>query len=72
MIVIEIGMDWTSPNGRKIVLRKGDITRIAMGAVANAVATGAGNLPAKHVFHAVGPVYRDGPWRSGIAGRLLP
>jgi len=25
-----------------------------------AVATGAGNLPAKYVFHAVGPVYRDG------------
>jgi O-acetyl-ADP-ribose deacetylase (regulator of RNase III) len=24
------------------------------------VATGAGNLPAKYVFHAVGPVYRDG------------
>jgi O-acetyl-ADP-ribose deacetylase (regulator of RNase III) len=22
--------------------------------------TAAGNLPAKHVFHAVGPVYRDG------------
>lgn len=22
--------------------------------------TGAGNLPAKYVFHAVGPVYRDG------------
>jgi O-acetyl-ADP-ribose deacetylase (regulator of RNase III) len=26
----------------------------------SAVATGAGRLPAKHVFHAVGPVYRDG------------
>ena len=26
----------------------------------SAVATIAGNLPAKHVFHAVGPVYRDG------------
>jgi O-acetyl-ADP-ribose deacetylase (regulator of RNase III) len=26
----------------------------------SAVATGAGNLPAKLVFHAVGPVYRDG------------
>lgn len=25
-----------------------------------AVATGAGKLPAKYVFHAVGPVYRDG------------
>jgi O-acetyl-ADP-ribose deacetylase (regulator of RNase III) len=26
----------------------------------SAVATTAGNLPAKHVFHAVGPIYRDG------------
>jgi O-acetyl-ADP-ribose deacetylase (regulator of RNase III) len=26
----------------------------------SAVATGAGNLPARHVFHAVGPVYRGG------------
>lgn len=26
----------------------------------SAVATGAGALPARHVFHAVGPVYRDG------------
>jgi O-acetyl-ADP-ribose deacetylase (regulator of RNase III) len=26
----------------------------------NAVATEAGRLPAKYVFHAVGPVYRDG------------
>lgn len=26
----------------------------------SAVATGAGNLPAKYVFHAVGPVYRGG------------
>jgi O-acetyl-ADP-ribose deacetylase (regulator of RNase III) len=26
----------------------------------SAVATGAGKLPAKYVFHAVGPVYRDG------------
>ena len=26
----------------------------------SAVATGAGHLPAKYVFHAVGPVYRDG------------
>ena len=26
----------------------------------SAVATGAGNLPAKYVFHAVGPIYRDG------------
>jgi O-acetyl-ADP-ribose deacetylase (regulator of RNase III) len=33
-----------------------------------AVATGAGNLPAKFVFHAVGPVYRDG--RHGEAEAL--
>ncbi len=26
----------------------------------SAVATGAGNLPAKYVFHAVGPIYRNG------------
>ena len=29
-------------------------------ATGDAVITGAGNLPAKHVVHAVGPVYRDG------------
>src|SRR6185369_4285382 len=102
MIVIEICMDWTSPNGRKIILKEGDITRIAVDAMANAansalaggggvdgaihraggpsimrelsairaksggcptgsaVATGAGELPAKWVLHAVGPVYRGG------------
>jgi O-acetyl-ADP-ribose deacetylase len=95
-------MDWTSTTGRKIVLREGDITRVAADAIVNAansalaggggvdgaihraggpeimreldeirpqtggcptggaVATGAGRLPAKFVFHAVGPVYRDG------------
>jgi O-acetyl-ADP-ribose deacetylase (regulator of RNase III) len=31
----------------------------------SAVATGAGNLPAKFVFHAVGPVYRDGRHGEG-------
>jgi O-acetyl-ADP-ribose deacetylase (regulator of RNase III) len=103
-------MDWTSPTGRKIVLQEGDITRIAVDAMANAansawgggggvegathraggpaimrqldairalaggcptgsaVATGAGDLPAKYVFHAVGPVYRDG--RHGEAELL--
>lgn len=30
----------------------------------SAVATGAGSLPAKHVFHAVGPIYRDGRHRE--------
>src|SRR3982751_5581054 len=91
-------MDWTNAAGREILLREGDITQIAVDAMANAansalaggggvdgaihraggpaimselaafggcptgsaVATGAGNLPAKYVFHAVGPIYRDG------------
>jgi O-acetyl-ADP-ribose deacetylase len=91
-------MDWTNPAAKKISLREGDITKIAVDAMANAansalaggggvdgaihraggpaimrelshfdgcptgsaVATGAGRLPAKFVFHAVGPVYRDG------------
>ena len=103
-------MSWTSASGRTIFLREGDITRIAVDAMANAansalaggggvdgaihraggaaimreldairaaaggcptgsaVATGAGNLPAKYVFHAVGPVYRDG--RHGEAELL--
>jgi O-acetyl-ADP-ribose deacetylase len=34
----------------------------------SAVATGAGRLPARHVFHAVGPVYHDG--RHGEAELL--
>jgi O-acetyl-ADP-ribose deacetylase (regulator of RNase III) len=34
----------------------------------SAVATSAGALPAKHVFHAVGPIYRDG--KSGEADQL--
>ncbi|HXS93638.1 MAG TPA: O-acetyl-ADP-ribose deacetylase [Candidatus Limnocylindrales bacterium] len=95
-------MEWTVPPGRTIVLREGDITRVAADAIVNAansalaggggvdgaihraggpslmreldairartggcptgsaVATAAGNLPARFVFHAVGPVYRDG------------
>ena len=95
-------MEWRSPAGRKLVLREGDITRVAADAIVNAanaalaggggvdgaihraggpeimreldqirkktggcatgsaVATGAGKLPAQYVFHAVGPVYRDG------------
>jgi O-acetyl-ADP-ribose deacetylase (regulator of RNase III) len=97
-------------NGRKLRLVSGDITRIAVDAMANAansalaggggvdgaihdaggpsimaeldriraaqggcptgsaVATGAGRLPAKHVFHAVGPVYRGG--KNGEAALL--
>jgi len=34
--------------------------RIGRCPTGSAVATTAGRLPAKHVFHAVGPVYRDG------------
>ena len=95
-------MEWVSGSGRKILLMEGDITKVAVDAMANAansalaggggvdgaihraggpeimhelsairqqighcptgsaVATTAGRLPAKYVFHAVGPVYRDG------------
>ena len=40
--------------------------RIGRCPAGSAVATGAGRLPAKFVFHAVGPIYRD--WQSGRAG----
>jgi O-acetyl-ADP-ribose deacetylase (regulator of RNase III) len=95
-------VEWTNKAGRKIQLLEGDITCVAVDAMANAanpalaggggvdgaihraggleilreldairrrigrcatggaVATGAGRLPARYVFHAVGPVYRDG------------
>jgi O-acetyl-ADP-ribose deacetylase len=95
-------MEWISGSGRKLVLKQGDITKVAVDAIVNAansalaggggvdgaihraggpaimreldgirasighcptgsaVATGAGKLPAKYVFHTVGPVYRDG------------
>jgi O-acetyl-ADP-ribose deacetylase (regulator of RNase III) len=43
-------------------IRPGIGGRLATG---SAVATGAGKLPAKHVFHAVGPVYRDGRHGEG-------
>jgi len=43
-------------------------TRIGRCATGDAVATTAGALPAKWVFHAVGPVYRDG--RHGEAALL--
>ncbi|MBM3745527.1 MAG: O-acetyl-ADP-ribose deacetylase [Acidobacteria bacterium] len=42
--------------------------RIGRCATGDAVATTAGALPARWVFHAVGPVYRDG--RHGEAGML--
>jgi O-acetyl-ADP-ribose deacetylase len=44
------------------IMRELNRIRDRMGgcATGSAVATGAGKLPARHVFHAVGPVYRDG------------
>jgi O-acetyl-ADP-ribose deacetylase (regulator of RNase III) len=48
--------------GGPAIMRELDAIRAAQGGcpTGSAVATGAGNLPAKFVFHAVGPVYRDG------------
>src|SRR5574337_400356 len=47
--------------GPSIMRELGGIrARIGRCATGSAVVTAAGNLPAKHVFHAVGPVYRDG------------
>jgi len=48
--------------GGPAIMRELDVIRRAQGGcpTGSAVATGAGNLPAKFVFHAVGPVYRDG------------
>src|SRR5882672_9631546 len=44
------------------IMRELDVIRREVGRcpTGSAVATGAGNLPAKFVFHAVGPIYRDG------------
>jgi O-acetyl-ADP-ribose deacetylase len=44
------------------IMRELDVIRREIGhcPAGNAVATSAGRLPAKYVFHAVGPVYRDG------------
>ena len=44
------------------IMRELDVIRRQIGrcATGSAVATAAGRLPAKYVFHAVGPVYRDG------------
>src|SRR5208337_2619041 len=52
------------------IMRELDAIRARIGRcpTGSAVATAAGKLPAKHVFHAVGPVYRDG--RHGEAELL--
>ena len=44
------------------IMRELDAIRARIGRcpTGSAVATGAGRLPAQYVFHAVGPVYRDG------------
>ena len=44
------------------IMRELDAIRKSQGGcpTGKAVATGAGHLPAKFVFHAVGPIYRDG------------
>ncbi|HMC60931.1 MAG TPA: macro domain-containing protein, partial [Candidatus Solibacter sp.] len=36
MIMIVMDMEWMSPNGRKVVLQEGDITRVAADAIVNA------------------------------------
>lgn len=48
--------------GGPVILQELGQIRAARGGcpTGSAVATTAGNLPAKYVFHAVGPVYRDG------------
>jgi O-acetyl-ADP-ribose deacetylase (regulator of RNase III) len=48
--------------GGPSIMRELDRIRARIGhcPTGSAVATAAGNLPAKFVFHAVGPVYRDG------------
>jgi O-acetyl-ADP-ribose deacetylase len=48
--------------GGPAIMRELDEIRARTGGcpTGSAVATGAGKLPAKYVFHAVGPVYRDG------------
>jgi len=48
--------------GGPAIMRELDAIRTKTGGcpTGSAVATGAGSLPAKHVYHAVGPIYRDG------------
>jgi O-acetyl-ADP-ribose deacetylase len=56
--------------GGPAIMRELDAIRAHSGGcpTGSAVVTSAGNLPAKYVFHAVGPVYRDG--RHGEAELL--
>ena len=56
--------------GGPSIMRELDRIRDEIGGcpTGSAVATGAGKLPAQYVFHAVGPVYRDG--QRGEAGLL--
>jgi len=48
--------------GGSVIMRELDAIRASEGGcpTGSAVVTGAGALPAKYVFHAVGPIYRDG------------
>ncbi len=48
--------------GGSVIMRELDAIRASVGGcpTGSAVATGAGALPAKYVFHAVGPIYHDG------------
>ena len=52
--------------GGPVIMRELDAIREGKGGcpTGSAVATSAGSLPAKYVFHAVGPVYRDGRHRE--------
>lgn len=56
--------------GGPAIMRELETVRRQIGrcATGSAVATTAGSLPARYVFHAVGPVYRDG--RHGEPGYL--
>jgi O-acetyl-ADP-ribose deacetylase (regulator of RNase III) len=48
--------------GGPAIMRELDEIRALQGGcpTGSAVVTGAGSLPARHVFHAVGPIYQDG------------
>jgi O-acetyl-ADP-ribose deacetylase (regulator of RNase III) len=48
--------------GGPVIMQELDVIRKRQGGcpTGSAVATSAGNLPAKWVFHAVGPIYQDG------------